>query len=192
MLENRHARSVSIGLALLLLTTGCGSAMRDADAQPTGGPSLRIDRYLVPYFVEERNDSGELAAAATMDWHVNVVYTAGLSDLDPGPGADITVHLFDFETGLPLQNQGADVCAGGCSFTVSATNRTLSIRFDDLITNHGGMPFDRLVKTGFAIIVVQGDAANVNLLSFVTQANLSPLNISPLGGAPVLLESEEA
>ena len=192
MLTYGPVRFVLMGVGLALLTVGCGSGMRDAGADPIVEQPQRVERFLIPYFVEEEGTGGVLAAIVGMDFNLTATYTAGLAGSPDGPGAQVTVHLFDHTTGLPLQNNGQEVCDGGCSFTLSTQTRRRTIRIDDLITNFGAEPFDHVVKAGFGIIVVEGDTANVNLLTFVTQSHQSPFTVSPLGGAPVRLPSEGA
>ncbi|NNE65096.1 MAG: VCBS repeat-containing protein [Pyrinomonadaceae bacterium] len=154
--------------------------------------SVPLNTFVVPHFLEQQGTI--VNTQNTFDSGLFVSYVGGLPGFpDPGGSleASVTIHLFDSD-GNRTTNDGQTICPSGCQFPMDSNTRKRSLRFDDLITNNGMTPFDTLVKIGFAVLVVEGDTANVNLLSFVTQADQSPFNISPFGFQPQEIASEAA
>jgi hypothetical protein len=94
----------------------------------------------------------------------------------------VDLFLYD-EDGRVLSNGGAVVC-NPCHMTVGAGNRREALTVGDL--DGDGRP--DLVRLGFGVVVVRGDADNVNLQGFVVNQPYGRLRsvgvrLQPRGGA---------
>jgi len=124
--------------------------------------------------------SGSILDTQTVyDTDIYMTYTAGLAGTDPGLGASVDVYIFDEQTGQPLVSATAlDVCAP-CTFPLgdgSIEPRKRKINIGSLIEDKGGFP--SVVVTGFAVVVVNGDAGNVAVTSAILHANTGPQDLS--------------
>ena len=151
--------------------------------------SAQAKTYVIPHVLEKSGTTTN--TAFTFDTTLYITYTAGLiSTIPAGPGATVDLYLFD-SYGYPMRNAGAVVC-NPCSFTLNPAQQTpakLSVRFEDLILARGA--FDTTVKTGFGLVVVNGDSDSVNLSGFIVNSHTSafdlvttPLDIQGVAAAP--------
>jgi len=135
--------------------------------------------FVIPHVLEK---SGLIADTTnTFDTTLELTYNATLNGSDKG-AAQVDLYLYD-DAGQLMRGTSQNVC-GPCTYNLSAQQRKLSIRIDDLITGNGG-GFDTTNKTGFAVIVVNGPGAEaVNLQVFVVNAHSSPEDVSVFGYDP--------
>lgn len=113
------------------------------------------------------------------EW-VELQDTTGPSLHEVGQPIDVDLYLFDDKTGLPIKSATNNEVCNPCRINLGTDKtRKRLIRIDDLIRDAGGFP--KQILTGFATIVVDGDADNVNVQSFVVNSKSSPLDISRFG-----------
>lgn len=136
--------------------------------------------FVLPHVLER---SGAISSTPyTFDTTLFATYTAGLAGTPSGPGARVDFYLYDQSTGVPMQNNGADVC-NPCAFDLNRSTRKQSIRVDDLILAQGA--FDQPAKPGFGVIVVGGaDPGAVNLSAQVVNSHSGPLDLAVLNLEP--------
>ncbi len=147
-----------------------------------GGGGLTSRVFVLPHVLEK---SGTINNTQfTFDTTLFATYTAGQAGLPAGPGATLDLYLLDQATGAPLENNGTVVC-NPCSYQLNGSARKQSIRIDDLITAKGA--FDQSLKLGFGVIVVRGDADNVNLQGFVVNSHTSAFDLAAFGFEPIPL-----
>jgi len=152
-----------------------------------GSGGLTSKTFVLPHVLER---SGTINTTQyTFDTTIFADYTAGQAGTPDGPGATIDLYLLDQNGAAVLQNNGGPVC-DPCSFPLGRSERKQSIRIDDLIAAQGG--FDQNVKLGYGVVVVRGDADNVNLQGFVVNSHTSALDLSTFGFEPVPLGAELA
>jgi hypothetical protein len=126
--------------------------------------------------------SGTTTSADNFDATIQFVYGTGL---DYGMGlssssVDVEIYLFN-EDGTPLRASGAvsDLC-NPCTFPLSSSTPTETVRLDDLIIAGGGFPSNFIAP--FAIVETSsgdgGDPDDVAIQSFVTNSHTGPLDLS--------------
>lgn len=97
-----------------------------------------------------------------------------------GRPIDVNLYLFDDNTGLPLVSARNNEVCNPCRINLgTAQTRKRLVRLDDLINQSGG--FSKQVLAGYALVVVDGDADDVNVQSFVEYSKSSPFDISRFG-----------
>jgi len=149
-----------------------------------GGGAVR-KTFVIPHILEK---SGRISDTQfTFDTTVFATYTGGLFEGSPG-SATIELSLFDDQGNL-MRSATADPVADGLDFVLDGQNRHLAINLEDLIDQAGG--FDTAVKLGFGVVVVGGDASNVNLQGFVVNSHTSPFDLSVFSFTPVLVGSAD-
>jgi hypothetical protein len=141
--------------------------------------SANAKAFVVPHVLEK---SGVVSNTTnTFDTTLVLTYNSTLYGTDKGV-AQVELYLYD-DAGQLMHGTVQNVC-GPCTYNLSAQQRKLSIRIDDLITANGG-GFDVPSKSGFAVIVVSGPGAEaVNLQGFVVNAHSSPFDDAVFGYTP--------
>lgn len=140
-------------------------------------------QYVIPH-ASERNGLTS-TTANTFDTSLFATYAGGVAGLPDGGGATLDVYLFG-DDGTTLKNNGVDVC-NPCLFNLSAAQKKLSIRIDDLVRVRGGA-FDNVDKTGYMIVIVGGadpDRVTLQGLTVNSHETLTDLDLSALAAHPV-------
>jgi hypothetical protein len=159
-----------------------GAAARVAG---TGSPGLPRRAFVLPHVLEK---SGTINSTQfTFDTTLFATYVGGLPGSVSSNGATVKLFLYD-PAGLPLTGSTGEVC-NPCSFDLSTSARKTTINVDDLILTRGGGFGGASVKTGFGVVVLDGDAPNVNLESFIVNSHSSAFDLSVFGFEPQPLEA---
>lgn len=146
------------------------------------GPDIKGKRALFVPFQETPGHPGQFPAC--IDTVLSIVDVGGIghSRKTKKRGAQVNLFLFDDSTGRALRSPGGNDVCNPCSFAMGtgaandAAPRKRLITIEDLIVESGG--FSTGVKTGFAVIALEGDADNVNITSAVVNAKSSALDLS--------------
>jgi hypothetical protein len=150
-------------------------------------PATHARTYVIPHVLES---SGTIQSSQNVfDQTLTAFYGSGLAGTPAGDGAVVQLYLYDNSAGNPMQNNGVDVC-NPCYFPLGPPRepRRRTISLEDLLLATG--PFAG-VKTGFGVIVVDGDAAGVSMESAIVNSHSSAFDVSSLLSAPVRLRSED-
>jgi hypothetical protein len=141
--------------------------------------SASAKTFVLPHMLEK---SGLISNTTnTFDTTLVLTYNGTLNGTDKGV-AQVDLYLYD-DAGQLMRGITQNVC-GPCTYNLSAQNRKISIRLDDLITSNGG-GFDVPEKIGFGVVVVSGPGAEaVNLQGFVVNAHNSPFDDAIFGYDP--------
>jgi hypothetical protein len=127
--------------------------------------------FVIPHVLEK---SGSINNAFSFDTVFEVTYAGGGSGL-PGDGAAVEISLFD-DDGNPLVGSGGAVVCNPCAYQLGAGKGRLRVTMDQLIEAAGGFESD--VETGFATVVVTGDADQVGVQGFVVNSHSSPFELA--------------
>jgi hypothetical protein len=158
-------------------------ALRSALTPVPGG-----NRFVVPHVLEM---AGKITNTTfTFDTSFFMTYVAGLAGAPGGTGATVDLYLFSQSTGQPLQSATLQDVCNPCSYVLgpSGAARKRVVTVDDEIVARGG--FASGVALAYAILVVGGDAANVNITSAIINAKTSAfdLDVVPYEPQPLLSE----
>ncbi len=115
-----------------------------------------------------------------------MTYSGGLLGSPDGGGATVDLYLYD-NSGQNMRGVSGDVCKP-CTYTLGGSTRKLEIVVDDLIVTNGG-GFDTPDKQGYAVVVIHGDSANVNVQGFVVNSHTTAMDLGIAGYDPKPLES---
>lgn len=158
--------------------------IRAASAVRSNFPPSRA--FVIPHVVEIGGTSAN--TQYTYDTTLYATYAGGLPGNGAASSAALKLYLFDPATSLPLAiPMWGDVC-NPCTFNLSATNRKATILMDDLISAGGGFA-GGATRIAMGVVVVEGDAANVNLQGFIANAHTSPFDLSVFGFEPQPIQS---
>ena len=149
-----------------------------ADEVATGGSNHRT--FMIPHFLEAEGSISN--TQFTFDTNIYATYVAGLGGLPAGPGATVDLYLIEddgstFVTGA----QGDYVCAP-CHYTLDGATRKQNINLDTRFLAAGGPGYG--VKSGYALLDVNGDVDAVSLTAFVSNSHTSPFDLSITGLVP--------
>ena len=97
-------------------------------------------------------------SSGSVDNHLHAVYGGGLGEIPQGPGANVSVYVYD-EVGLPLRSAAQNVVCNPCDFPLDATSRAVDISLQTLADNAGGLAAD---ACGFIVAWITGDADAVH------------------------------
>ena len=154
------------------------------DAGQDGGDGDKRT-IVIPHFFETKGAVESDPNSTDVD--VKAVYRRGITggcSVSPPifcPVGRVSLYLFD-DSGKPLEGGDAATGAGTvvcnpCTRDLGMNARTTTFSLQDLITDAGG--FDREVKLGYGVLVVDGqDPDVVSLFAFVTNSHTSPFDLT--------------
>jgi hypothetical protein len=152
----------------------------------SGSPGLPRRAFVLPHILEK---SGTINSTPySFDTSIFATYVGGLPGSVSSNGATVKLYLYDSTSGNPLTGATGDVC-NPCNFDLSTSARKLTINIDDLIITRGGGFGGVPVKTGFGVVVLDGDASNVNLESSIVNSHTSAFDLSVFGFEPQPLQA---
>jgi hypothetical protein len=157
-----------------------------------GVPAASAKSYVFPHVLEK---AGRIQNTPfTFDTEIHAVYVPR-EPRDPTHGQatgrvhePIRIRLFLYEDDDATMRSatGEEIC-NPCEFELSPAAKKLSIRIDDLIVAHGGFPppgAGAQVITGYAIMTVSNDDANIAIQGFVVNSHSGPFDLSVFGFEP--------
>jgi len=144
----------------------------------TNPPAVKT--FVLPHVLEAK---GSITEPFSLDDSLIATYAGGLPGITSSNGAVVKLYLYDSETGLPLTGAVGTVC-NPCNFDLSASNRKLTIRVEDLIIDRGGGFGATAERNAFGVVVLDGDTDNVNLQNFVVNSHTSAFDLSVFGFDP--------